>query len=111
MALNGCNGCFLSVDEDGDIVCQSKTAGTTEMIKVRYQNNQSKWPRLKLDYDDWICLNYFTTICKRRQLSRQDDASLVSESCQKWELLYMETMQHKHIQVLFPKQKSNEESL
>ena len=34
MALNGCNGCFLSADEDDDIVCQSKTAGSAEMIKV-----------------------------------------------------------------------------
>lgn len=34
MALNGCNGCFLTVDEDDDIVCASKTAGDKEMIKV-----------------------------------------------------------------------------
>ena len=35
MALNGCNGCFISVDDDGDIVCQSKSAGPKEMIKVQ----------------------------------------------------------------------------
>lgn len=34
-ALNGCNGCFLSADEDDDIVCTSKTAGDKEMIKIR----------------------------------------------------------------------------
>lgn len=34
-ALNGSNNCFLSVDEEGDIVCKSKTAGSSEMLKIR----------------------------------------------------------------------------
>lgn len=35
MALNGCNGCFLSADEDDDVVCAKKTAGDMEMIRIR----------------------------------------------------------------------------
>ncbi|KAJ8298433.1 hypothetical protein KUTeg_024964 [Tegillarca granosa] len=35
MALNGSNNCFLSVDEERDIVCKSKTAGNSEMLKIR----------------------------------------------------------------------------
>lgn len=35
MAINGCNNCFLSCDEDGDIVCTSRTAGPGEMVKFR----------------------------------------------------------------------------
>ncbi|KAL4230863.1 Protein frg1 [Mactra antiquata] len=35
MALNGCNGCFISADEDDDIVCSNKTASEKEMIKIR----------------------------------------------------------------------------
>jgi len=34
MALNGCNGFFLSTDEDEDVVCSSKAAGDKEMIRV-----------------------------------------------------------------------------
>lgn len=34
MALNGSNNCFLSYDDDGDIVCNSKKAGESEMLKV-----------------------------------------------------------------------------
>lgn len=34
MALNGCNGCFLSVDDEEDVTCASKTAGEKEMIRV-----------------------------------------------------------------------------
>ena len=36
MALNGCNNCFVGVDEEGDIVCNSSTAGDTEMIQVYF---------------------------------------------------------------------------
>lgn len=35
MALNGCNSCFISYDDDGDIVCSNKKAGDNEMIKIR----------------------------------------------------------------------------
>lgn len=35
MALNGYNGCFVSIDEDEDVVCISKIAGPNEMIKIR----------------------------------------------------------------------------
>lgn len=35
VALNGCNNCFLSCDEDGNIVCTSRTAGRGEMVKLR----------------------------------------------------------------------------
>ncbi|XP_076446275.1 protein FRG1-like [Babylonia areolata] len=35
MALNGCNNCFVSADDDGDIVCMSTTAGDEQMIKLR----------------------------------------------------------------------------
>ena len=34
MALNGCNNCFMSYDDDGDIVCTNKKAGDREMIRV-----------------------------------------------------------------------------
>ena len=34
MALNGSNNCFMSYDDDGDIVCTSKKAGDNEMITV-----------------------------------------------------------------------------
>ncbi|WAQ99276.1 FRG1-like protein [Mya arenaria] len=35
MALSGSNGCFLSADEDDDVVCLSKVAGDSEMINIR----------------------------------------------------------------------------
>ncbi|XP_046569053.1 protein FRG1-like isoform X1 [Haliotis rubra] len=35
MALNGFNGCFLSANEDGAIMCESRKAGPDEMIKIR----------------------------------------------------------------------------
>ena len=35
MALNGCNGAFVSAEEDGQIICRNRTAGAEEMIKVR----------------------------------------------------------------------------
>ncbi|KAL8621069.1 hypothetical protein ACOMHN_040594 [Nucella lapillus] len=38
-ALNGCNNCFLSANEDGDIMCSASTAGEDQMIKLR--NNLS----------------------------------------------------------------------
>ena len=34
MALNGCNSCFVSADDDGNIVCTSSTAGEEQIIKV-----------------------------------------------------------------------------
>lgn len=39
MALNGSNNCFLSYDDDGDIVCNSKKAGESEMLKIRLNAN------------------------------------------------------------------------
>uniref|UniRef100_T1JA96 Protein FRG1 homolog n=1 Tax=Strigamia maritima TaxID=126957 RepID=T1JA96_STRMM len=35
MAIQGSNNCFLSCNEDADIVCQSKVAGDDEVLKVR----------------------------------------------------------------------------
>ena len=35
MALNGCNSCFISFDDDGDIMCNNKKAGDSEMIQVQ----------------------------------------------------------------------------
>ena len=34
MAFLGSNGRFMGVDEEGDIVCKSKTAGPAEYIQV-----------------------------------------------------------------------------
>lgn len=34
MAFLGSNGRFMGVDEEGDIVCQSKTAGAAEFVQV-----------------------------------------------------------------------------
>ena len=34
MAFVGANGCFMGVDEEGDIVCKSKKAGPAEYIQV-----------------------------------------------------------------------------
>ncbi|KAL5012503.1 hypothetical protein ScPMuIL_011054 [Solemya velum] len=39
LALNGCNGRFLSVSKEGDVVCESKTAGTDQIIKIRSSVN------------------------------------------------------------------------
>ena len=36
MALLGSNGCFMSVDEEGDIVCTSKKAGPGEFLQVTF---------------------------------------------------------------------------
>jgi len=38
MAILGSNGCFMGVDEEGDIVCKSKTAGPAEFVQVTYQH-------------------------------------------------------------------------
>lgn len=43
MALNGSNNCFMSYDDDGDIVCTSKKAGDNEMITIRMN--------AKIEYD------------------------------------------------------------
>lgn len=34
MAFMGANGCFMGVDEEGDIVCKSKTATSSETVQV-----------------------------------------------------------------------------
>lgn len=35
MALLAHNGCFMGVDEEGDVVCTSKKAGPAEFCQVR----------------------------------------------------------------------------
>ncbi|XP_013394469.1 protein FRG1 [Lingula anatina] len=35
LALLGCNDCFVGVDEEGDVVCKSKVAGESEIVKMR----------------------------------------------------------------------------
>ena len=37
MALCGDNGNFMSMNEEGDIVCLKKSAGPTEIVKVSQQ--------------------------------------------------------------------------
>ena len=44
MALCGDNGNFMSMNEEGDIVCLKKSAGPTEIVKVRESF------RVNLDY-------------------------------------------------------------
>lgn len=44
LALSGCNNCFLSYNEDGNIVCQSHTAGPKEMLRLRSNAAREKDP-------------------------------------------------------------------
>lgn len=44
MALNGSNNCFMSFNDDGDIVCTSKKAGEREMLKIRVNEKVEKDP-------------------------------------------------------------------
>lgn len=44
MAILGSNGCFMGVDEEGDIVCKSKTAGPAEFVQVRSNLNREVDP-------------------------------------------------------------------
>ncbi len=34
VALLGCNDCFLSVTDDNEVLCENKTVGEKEIIKV-----------------------------------------------------------------------------
>ncbi len=34
LALLGCNSCFMSVDDVGDVMCENKTATDSEIIQV-----------------------------------------------------------------------------
>lgn len=43
MAFMGSNGCFMGVDEEGDIVCKSKTAGPAEIIQVSHDIFNITW--------------------------------------------------------------------
>lgn len=52
MALNGCNSCFVSCDDDGDIVCRSATAGEEEMIKIRSSASRGDDPREKIPKEE-----------------------------------------------------------
>ncbi|XP_060553089.1 protein FRG1-like [Ruditapes philippinarum] len=52
MALNGCNSCFLSYDEDEDIVCASKTAGDKEMIKIRSNVVRETDPKFSIPVEE-----------------------------------------------------------
>ncbi|GFN82274.1 protein frg1-like [Plakobranchus ocellatus] len=35
LALNGCNNCFLTCDEDGELACSARTAGEGEFLRLR----------------------------------------------------------------------------
>ncbi|KAK7489862.1 hypothetical protein BaRGS_00018884 [Batillaria attramentaria] len=52
MALNGCNSCFVTCDEDGDIVCSSSTAGPQEMIKIRSCVSREEDPKEKVPKEE-----------------------------------------------------------
>ena len=34
MGLMGCNGCFMSVNRDGEVLCSSKEAGEQGILQV-----------------------------------------------------------------------------
>ncbi|XP_005091186.1 protein FRG1 [Aplysia californica] len=44
VALNGCNNCFVSCDDEGDIECVSRTAGRGEMVRLRSNANTERDP-------------------------------------------------------------------
>lgn len=52
MALNGCNSCFVSCDDDGDIMCQSTTAGSGEMIQIRSSISREEDPKDKVPKEE-----------------------------------------------------------
>lgn len=98
MALNGCNGCFLSVDEDGDIVCQNKTVGPAEVIKIRSNicldvDPLSSIPKEERGSVKMAEINYvkkFQSFEDRRLLISKEDKSHLKKA--KKEGIFHETM-------------------
>lgn len=52
MALCGPNGCFLTSDEEGNILCNQKKAGSNEMISIRSCADLSKDPMADIPVEE-----------------------------------------------------------
>lgn len=52
MALNGCNNCFVSANDEGDIVCTSSAAGPEHMIKLRSSASTEEDPLEKVPKEE-----------------------------------------------------------
>ncbi|XP_055894418.1 protein FRG1-like [Biomphalaria glabrata] len=52
LAISGCNNCFLSYDEEGRIVCLSRTAGPKEMLRVRSSAARERDPLEDIPKED-----------------------------------------------------------
>lgn len=44
LAILGNTGCFVSVNESDDIVCNKQTAGSSEYVEIRSMNQQVEDP-------------------------------------------------------------------
>ncbi|KAK7097927.1 protein FRG1-like [Littorina saxatilis] len=88
MALNGCNNCFMSVNEEGDVVCMSSTAGDEQMIKLRSSAALEEDPLEKVPKEERGTvkdseINYvkkFQSFQDRRLRVNQDDRAALKKA-------------------------------
>lgn len=88
MALSGPNGCFLTSDEDGNILCDRKKAGSDEILSIRSCADLSKDPMADVPIEERASvkqaeINYvkkFQSFQDRHLKICKDDPSLLKKA-------------------------------